>query len=306
MDMKYPYENKENQKLSENHEYSVPFPDKSRRNLRADCENCFGLCCVALYFSASEGFPIDKDAGYPCLNLQPDFLCCVHKSLRERGLKGCIAFDCFGAGQKVAQVSFGGYDWRKVPEFAKQMFEVFLIMRLLHELLWYLTEALMLQPARPIHGALSSMFDETERLTHLSPDSLMELDVEVHRADVNTLLLKTSELVRAEARRGQKAHSGRQKAFGRGADLIAADFRRIDLRGANLRGAYLIAADLRGTDLSGADFIGADFRDADLRGADLTKSIFLTQTQLNAAKGDTSTKLPSSLTRPTHWVTFET
>jgi len=291
--------------LSEDHQNSAPFPDKSRLNLRADCENCFGLCCVALYFSASEGFPIDKDAGQPCLNLQPDFRCCVHKSLRERGLKGCNAFDCFGTGQKVSQVSFGGHNWRKVPESANQMFQVFLIMRELHELLWYLTEALTLQPAGPIHGALSSMLDETERLTHKSPDSLMELDVAVHRAEVNTLLLKTSELVRAEARREQKAHSGRQKAFGRGASLIAADLRRIDLRGANLRGAYLIAADLRGTDLSGSDFIGADFRDADIRGADLTKSIFLTQAQLNSANGDTGTKLPPSLIRPAHWGIFK-
>lgn len=283
------------------HPYSLPFPDKSRSNLRADCENCFGLCCVALYFSASEGFPVDKDAGQPCLNLQPDFRCCVHKSLWKRGLKGCIAFDCFGAGQKVSQVSFGGRDWREVSDSGKQMFKVFLIMRQLHELLWYLTEALTLQPSRPIHGELSSLLEATERLTHLSPDSLLELDVAVHRADVNTLLLKTSELVRAEARRGQKAYSGRQKTFSRGADLIAADLRKIDLRGANLRGAYLIAADLRGTDLSGTDFIGADFRDTDLRGADLTQSIFLTQAQLDAAKGDTSTRLPLSLTRPTHW-----
>ncbi|OLN27397.1 oxetanocin A resistance protein [Desulfosporosinus metallidurans] len=52
------------------------------------------------------------------------------------------------------------------------------------------------------------MLDETERLSHLSPDSLMELDVAVHRENVNTLLLKTSELVRAEARRGQKVIRG--------------------------------------------------------------------------------------------------
>jgi len=287
--------------LTENHKYLIPYPDKSRRNLRADCENCFGLCCVALYFSASEGFPIDKDAGQPCFNLQPDFRCCVHKSLKERGFKGCIAFECFGAGQKVSQVSFGGQDWQKVPESAEKMCQVFLIMQQLHELIWYLTEALTLQPARPIFGALNSMHDETERLTHLSPELLMELDVAVHRAEVNTLLLKTSELVRTEARRGRKVHVAHQRTFGRGADLIAADLRRIDLRGANLRGAYLIAADLRGTDLSGTDFIGADFRDTDLRGADLTKSIFLTQTQINAAYGDTSTKIPSSLMRPVQW-----
>lgn len=303
--MKYPFENKENQILSENHENSVPFPNKSHRNLRADCGNCFGLCCVALYFSSMEGFPIDKDAGQPCLNLQPDFRCCVHKSLKEQGLKGCIAFDCFGAGQKVAQVSFGGHDWRKNPKFAKQMFEVFLIMRQLHELLWYLTEALTLQPTRPIHGVLSAMRDEMERLTYLSPDSLMELDVAVHRANVNTLLQRTSELVRTEALCGKKAHSGRQKTFAQRANLIAADLRRIDLIGANLRGACLIAADLRGTELIGTDFIGADFRDADIRGADLTKSIFLTQAQINAAKGDTSTKLPSSLTRPPYWDTVK-
>ncbi len=280
------------------------FPDKSRRNLRADCENCFGLCCVALYFSVSEGFPTDKDAGQPCFNLQPDFRCCVHKSLMVRGLKGCLAFDCFGAGQKVSQVSFGGYDWRKNPESSAKMFKVFLIMQQFHELLWYLTEALTLQLARSSHGALGSMLDETKRLTQLSPESIMELDVAEHRAKVNTLLLKTSEFVRADARSGLKAPSGRRKAVGQGADFAGVDLRKIDLRGANLRGACLIAADLRGADLSGADFIGADFRDADIRGADLSKSIFLTQAQLNAAKGDASTKLPPSLTCPMHWDNF--
>lgn len=291
--------------MSENHKDSVPFHDKYYRNLRADCGNCFGLCCIALYFSSTEGFPIDKDAGQPCLNLQSDFRCCVHKSLQEQGLKGCITFDCFGAGQKVAQISFKGQDWRKAPELAKQMFEVFLIMRQLHELLWYLTEALILQATLPIHCVLSAMLDETERLTHLSPASLMELDVAAQREKVNTLLKKTSELVRAEARLGKMAPSGRQKTFGQRANLIAADLKKIDLIGANLRGACLIAADLRGTELIGTDFIGADFRDADIRGANLTKSIFLTQAQINAAKGDTSTKLPPSLTHPTHWSTFK-
>jgi len=300
MDIKYSYDNKGDHILPENHNYSVPFPEKNR-NLQADCENCFGLCCVALYFSSSEGFPIDKDAGQPCLNLQPDFRCCVYKNLRELGLKGCTAFDCFGAGQKVSQVSFGGYDWREFPESANKMFEVFQVMRQLHELLWYLTEALTLQPAHIIHGPLSSMLDKTELFTHLSPDSLMELDVVVHRADVNTLLLETSEYVRAEAYHGRKTPPKRQKTLGGRIDLIGADLKKTDLRGENLRGAYLMAADLRGLDLSGTDLIGADLRDADLRGADLTNSIFLTQAQINTAIGDTSTKLPSSIARPTHW-----
>jgi hypothetical protein len=173
------------------------------------------------------------------------------------------------------------------------MFEVFPIMRDLHELLWYLTEALTLQPARPLHGELSLALEKTERLTHNSSDALIELDVAAHRRDVNALLLRTSEIVRAEVRRKKKDH--------RGADLIGAKLKGADLRGANLRGAYLIGADLRGADLRMADLIGADLRDADLRGADLTESIFLIQSQLHSAKGDIQTKPPSALTRPTHW-----
>ncbi|AOS00489.1 pentapeptide repeat-containing protein [Bacillus subtilis] len=49
------------------------------------------------------------------------------------------------------------------------------------------------------------------------------------------------------------------------------------------------------------DFIGADMRDADLSGADLTGSIFLTQAQVNAANGDSNTKLPLSVRIPAHW-----
>ncbi|MFC0330370.1 pentapeptide repeat-containing protein [Paenibacillus sepulcri] len=287
--------------MSENLEYPGPLQGGNRLHLQADCENCFGLCCAALPFAASVDFAIDKDAGQPCPNLQSDFRCGVHKNLRQLGFRGCTVYDCFGAGQKVSQVTYRGRDWRQAPESAQQMFEVLPIMRHLHELLWYLTEALTLQPARSIRGELSSALGETERLTHLSPDSLLELNVAAHRADVNALLLQTSELVRTEARRQQKNPPKRQKAYGRGADLIGAKLRGADLRAANLRGAYLIAADLREADLRAADLIGADFRDADLRGANLTGSIFLTQAQLNAAKGDPNTKLPPLLTHPAHW-----
>ena len=83
-----------------------------------------------------------------------------------------------------------------------------------------------------------------------------------HRAEVNVLLLRVSELVRAGLP-GQRVNR-------RGADLIGARLAGADLRGADLRGAYLIAADLGGADLRGADVIGADLRDANLAGADLT------------------------------------
>ncbi|WSQ62613.1 pentapeptide repeat-containing protein [Streptomyces sp. NBC_01217] len=262
--------------------------------MRADCANCFGLCCVALTLTRSADFAINKDAGKPCRNLQDDFRCGIHTELRAQGFPGCTVYDCFGAGQKVSAETYGGQDWRRAPRTAQQMFQVFPVMRQLHELLWYLTEALTLEPARSLHGEIRRSLDETERLTHLPADAFTDLDVAGYREDVAALLLRTSELVRASV-------AGRKKRDHRGADLIGARLKRADLQGADLRGAYLIAADLKGADLRLADVIGADFRDADLSGADLTGSLFLTQAQLNAARGDAATKLPPSLSHPRHW-----
>ncbi|MEU5845672.1 pentapeptide repeat-containing protein [Saccharopolyspora shandongensis] len=262
-------------------------------SLHADCANCFGLCCVALPFAASADFAVNKDAGTPCTNLLDDFRCGIHPQLRERGFPGCTVFDCFGAGQKVSQITFGGTDWRQAPGSAGKMSAVFPVMRQLHELLWYLTEALTLPAAAPVHDDLRKALEDTDALTRGSADELTGVDVATLRHDINTLLLRTSELVRAEVPGRTKNH--------RGADLIGAKLRGADLRGANLRGAYLIAADMRGADLRSADVIGADFRDTNLRGADLTGAIFLTQAQLNAAKGDVATKLPTALSRPAHW-----
>ncbi|MCA1292656.1 pentapeptide repeat-containing protein [Paenibacillus sp. alder61] len=287
--------------MSENSIKKPPYSGENPSRLQADCENCFGLCCVALPFAASVDFAVDKPAGRPCSNLKEDFRCGIHSTLRERGFRGCTVYDCFGAGQQVSQVTYAGRDWRQAPETAGRMYEVFPVMRQLHELLWYLTEALERQAAQSIHGELSSALEETKRMTALDPEALVKLDVAAHRAEVNVLLLQTSELVRNEAIRRHKGPWKPHKKAGRGADLIGASLKGADLRYANLRGAYMIAADLRGADLRVADLIGADLRDADLRGADLRDSLFLSQFQVNAAKGDAGTKLPAGLSRPFHW-----
>ncbi len=264
-----------------------------RARLRADCDSCFGLCCVAPAFSVSADFAIDKPAGKACPNLQADFRCGIHNRLRQQGFSGCVVYDCFGAGQQISQATFNGQDWRHAPHTAKPMFEAFTVMRHLHELLWYLTEALSLPAAAPVHPELRLALDETEQLTRLPAEQLVDVDVATHRDRVNVLLLRTSELARTGVDGPQHNH--------RGADLVGANLRRADLRGANLRGALLIAADLRDADLNSADVIGADFRDADLRGANLDGCIFLIQSQLDAAKGDARTVLPLSVTCPSHW-----
>ncbi len=295
-----------------------PVRPGGRNNLLADCSRCFGLCCVALPFSASADFAIDKNAGEPCTHLQTDFRCGIHTQLRDRGFRGCTVYDCFGAGQQVAQVTFGGHDWRQAPGTARQMFAVFPVMRQLHELLWYLTEALALEPDGPLQAALADSLAAVERVAQDTPDNLIALDVSAYRSSVNDLLLRSSERARSRRRDSAPTNSaskrsavseGAQKGTAtrkvgkehRGADLIGANLRRADLRAANLRGAYLIGADLRDADLRMADLIGADLRDADLSGADLTGSIFLLQSQLNAARGDDETLISPQLSRPAHW-----
>lgn len=282
-----------------------------QEDLKADCERCFGLCCVALPFARSVDFAADKQAGVPCSHLRQDNRCDIHSQLREKGFRGCTVFDCFGAGQKVSQLTYEGRDWRQHPDSAKQMYAVFPVMWQLHELLWYLSEALAHPAAASLREPLHKALSETEQLSRRSPESLLEIDISTYRAKVNTLLLETSERVRKAAqefrgevsvikakRSGKPPHRYRIE---RGADLMGAKLAQADLRGSNLRGALLIAADLRGSDVRGSDWIGADLRDADLRGADLRESLFLTPVQLSQAKGDDSTKLPPSLTRPKHW-----
>ncbi len=269
-------------------------PELTVVDLRGDCARCFGLCCAALPFTRSADFAVDKTAGTPCGNLRADHRCGIHARLRDSGYAGCTVYDCFGAGQHVSQVTFQGQDWRTgPPERARLMFEVFPVARHLHELLRYLTEALALPAARPLHAELRQALAATERLIAGTPEELAALDLAAHRQRMGALLLRTSELARAGT-------PGKKKNR-RNADLMGARLKGADLRGADLRGAYLIAADLTGADLRGADLIGADLRDADLTDADLTGALFLTQPQVGAARGGAGTRLPGSVTRPVHW-----
>lgn len=282
--------------------YKSRLPYKSDvSSLKPNCENCFALCCVALPFTVSSDFAIDKHGGMPCPNLQSDLRCSIHSCLRTQGFKGCTVFECFGAGQKVSQVTFKGESWQKNHENRETMFEVFPIMQQLHEMLWYLYEALSIEAAKPIHHELSIAFQKIEELTLLDPDKILELDVPHHRSFVNELLIKTSDLVWEDYCRKQFKGKTNRRINRRGADLVGANLKGKVLAGTNFRGAYLIAADLRNADLRAADFIGADLRDADLGGANLTACLFLTQMQINSAKGDIHTKLPKLLSRPAHW-----
>lgn len=274
---------------------------KIREGLKADCENCFGLCCTALTIIASSDFAINKVAGTPCSNLKSDFSCQIHSSLREKGFKGCTVFDCLGAGQMVSKVTFNGQNWRENPEVAEKMFRVFPIMEQLYEMIAYSAEALSYKVSRSLCDKLSAQLEQLQGLIELDADTLLKLDIAIYRLPVNELLLETSKYIRNDLLLKLPVAKNKRQYDHRGVDWIGKKLKGKDLRATDLRGAYLIAADMRNADLRGVDFIGADLRDADLSGANLSTSMFLTQMQVNSAKGDKETILSSYLQQPSHW-----
>ena len=133
-------------------------------DLVADCDRCVGLCCVLLPFQASAGFGADKPGGQPCGNLDPWDRCRIHGELAETGWTGCVAFDCFGAGQQVTQVTYGGRSWSEQDNLA-EMGAVFTVMRELHGML------LRLDTIHPLYAELLA-------LTAEPPEVLLMIDLD--------------------------------------------------------------------------------------------------------------------------------
>jgi hypothetical protein len=270
----------------------VPTDAEDRRiELRADCTRCAGLCCVALPFARSADFAFDKPTGMPCRHLGDDDRCGIHDRLRPEGFPGCEVFDCFGAGQQVVQVTFGGRSWREDAMVAGPMFAAFGTLRAVHEMRWYLADAGTRDLAADLAAEVAGAADRLAALSAAEADTLAALDVVDERRRIGVLLDRVSATVRA----------GRSGRALRGADLLGRDLHREALRGADLRGSLLIGADLRGADLCLADLLGADLRGADLRGANLTDALFVTGPQLAAARGDRLTRIPALVARPSHW-----
>ncbi len=266
------------------------------RELASDCSQCVGLCCVALPYAKSADFPVDKDAGTPCHHLKTNFACAIHNSLRENGFKGCVSYECFGAGQYVTQVLFEGKNWRDSSLAIKQeMFATFPIVQQLHEMLAYLNEALKLTETEALHLQLQQAVQELTTLTQQTPQDIRQIDLAQQRIKIKPLFIQSSSLYR-------RSYPSQKKTKKR-TDYLGANLKGRNLQGRDFRSALLIAADLREADLRGADLIGADLRDAQLNDADLSEALFLTQPQINAAIGNERTRLPDHLVAPAHWKT---
>ncbi len=140
-------------------------------------------------------------------------------------------------------------------------------------------------------------------------------------ADLNAGLYRSGKLFGANLKGTDFRKSNMREADLHDSNLARADLSKSDLRGANFAKAVLTGAELSKANLIGANFVQADLSGADLERAQLDRAdltsakleganlhqtdfgttIGLTQSQVDAAKGDSTTKLPAGLKRPAGW-----
>jgi hypothetical protein len=245
-------------------------------SLEPDCASCSGLCCVVPPFARGASFSFSKAPLTPCRHLSESDSCRVHDQLLQIGNAGCVAYECFGAGQRVTQQVYAGRTWRSPGVEREEVFAVYVVLRRLHEYLFLL-------PGGAVRERVAGLADGT-------PAELLALDLDALHGDVAAALRAHSVAVRGS---GTASYAG--------ADLAGQDLTGRDLARADLRGALLIGARLAGSVLDRTDLLGADLRDTDLAGADLSTALFVTQPQLNAARGSAATRLPDGLRPPVTW-----
>ncbi|MEY4578879.1 MAG: hypothetical protein RL701_3582 [Pseudomonadota bacterium] len=155
-----------------------------RSDLVSDCDNCSGLCCIAFAFDASEDFAINKPAGVRCPHLGRDCRCDIHGELATRGFAGCVVFDCYGAGSQLTRVLHGV----KTADARAQAW--FSCLRVVHELLWLVTEAAKLCPPQQVELS-AELARETVVLETLAVEpfeSLRHVDLAAHELRVRACL----------------------------------------------------------------------------------------------------------------------
>ncbi len=251
-------------------------------HLQRDCSRCHALCCVVLPHAREDGFPATKAPGVPCPHLTEDQRCSFYGDLTQRGLYGCAAFDCLGAGPAAL---------RRMGDTAGDseiLFQVYTQLLLLHQLDWYLHQAFETAQTPRFRVRILELRAENAALRALPVPELLALEPDTHRNRVHTTL---RQLIVFHCPRKAPAHGS----------CVGRRFLGIDLREHDCSYALFQGADLRGCDLTGTSFLCCDLRGADLRGADLSQALFLTQSQLNTARGSASTLLPPELERPPFW-----
>jgi hypothetical protein len=219
-----------------------------------------------------------------------DFRCDIHALLTAKKMKGCLAYDCFGAGQKVTQSYYDNENWKTNPDKADEIFRVFMKVFQLHQIAWYLLEALSFVKEEGLKADIDALIAENIQMTAGAAAEILAIDIAYYKVRVDQILKKVSDQVAADSSDGT-AHK----------DYFGKNFKGANLDGRDFSMALMIAANLKGCSLKKTNFLGADMRDANIKDTDLSGCVFLTQMQINGAQGNAKTRLPANLRRPASW-----
>ena len=193
----------------------------------------------------------------------------------------------------IYQDVYQSVNWMKDHEISDQVFSVFLTVRQLHQMLWYLVEVSSIVYTKSLMVDVRDLILQNLEMAKLSPDEIQALDVEQYRLKVNNVLRTTGELVRRA--------EGNTFKNSKKSDYIGENMKGQNLHGRDFSMSLTIVADLKSCDLHGTNFLGTDLRDANLKKSDLKENIFLTQMQVNSAMGDRDILLPYFISRPWSW-----
>ena len=153
-------------------------------------------------------------------------------------------------------------------------------------------EATSLISAQPLKETIQCLIEENVKMCHYRPDSILSLDLEQYRQRANYILKQVCKLLQ------QSIHSESKKVP---SNFLGGNFKGRNMSGADLSTKLLIAANFENSLFNGTIFLGADTRDTNFNNADLSEAVFLTQGQVNSAKGNRNTKLPYHLDYPSTW-----
>lgn len=224
--------------------------------LVSDCSRCSGLCCIALYCFQSDGFPQDKPIGKPCINLMDNFKCRIHEDLESMGMRGCIGYDCFGAGQYLTEEIYGGVTWKTQPGKTKEICDMYMLIYRLFQLRFFLYESRKLVSSEVLLPEISRLLQENDSICKLPMQEMLKYPIDAYQDKVNGVLKKSC---------------------------------------AALKNYLKVKNNI------GKDYLNRNFEGENLDGADLKEAVFLSQGQINAAKGSRRTKLPKHLKYPDTW-----
>ncbi|MCJ2185372.1 hypothetical protein [Novosphingobium beihaiensis] len=158
----------------------MPPSARPEPDFRADCTRCAALCCVAFALNDPEMFAVRKEAGEPCPNLNARGGCTIHGALADKGFRGCVLYDCLGAGPRVTQELFQGRSWQDDPALLGPMCDAFRVLTRAHKLLFLLREAGRLDLSPEDRLRLAALREAVDR-AGTSFAAMAEIESEAHR-----------------------------------------------------------------------------------------------------------------------------